>query len=70
MKAILEFNLPDDQAQYTLANAASAMHSVLVDLDVEMRHIIKYQDDATPEVRALAEHIRREIGEILEQLDG
>jgi hypothetical protein len=46
MKAILEFDLPDDKIEYELANNAAKMYSVLWDLDQWLRAQYKYMPDA------------------------
>lgn len=45
MKAILEFNLPEDNVEYELASKASSMHSVLWDMDQWLRAQYKYMSD-------------------------
>ena len=45
MKAILEFNLPEDSVEYELASKASSMHSVLWDMDQWLRAQYKYMSD-------------------------
>ena len=45
MKAILEFNLPDDQEYFTLANNGLNFWRVLYDLDQELRAKTKYAPD-------------------------
>ena len=42
MKATLEFNLPDDQYEYELANKGGAMYHVLWELKAELRSMLKY----------------------------
>ena len=42
MKAIIEFNLPDDQYEYELANKGGAMYHVLWELKSELRSMLKY----------------------------
>jgi hypothetical protein len=42
MKAIIEFNLPDDQYEYELANKGGAMYHVLWELKAELRSMLKY----------------------------
>jgi len=44
MKAILEFNLPDDNQEFELASKALKMYSTLWDLDVWLRTQIKYNN--------------------------
>jgi hypothetical protein len=42
MKATIEFNLPDDQYEYELANKGGAMYHVLWELKAELRSMLKY----------------------------
>ena len=44
MKAILEFSLPEDQAEYDLANNAQKLQSVIYDLDQYLQTGIRYKD--------------------------
>ena len=43
-KAILEFNLPEDQEEFSNASKAGAMLGVLWDFDQWLRSEIKYRD--------------------------
>lgn len=45
MKAILEFNLPDDQEDFELATSAIKFWHVLWELDQELRAKTKYAPD-------------------------
>ena len=45
MKAILEFNLPEDQEQYDIANNASRMYLALWDIKQLLRSKLKYNPD-------------------------
>jgi hypothetical protein len=49
MKAILEFNLPDDEYEYNLARDAWRFKSVLIDMDNWLRNKVKYQEDVLSE---------------------
>lgn len=49
MKAILEFNLPDDQQDFDLANSAQKFWNVLYHLDQELRAKTKYAPDDLPQ---------------------
>ncbi len=49
MKAILEYELPEDQIEFDLATSASKIHSVLWDLDQWLRSKTKYAPDGTSE---------------------
>jgi hypothetical protein len=44
MKAILEFNLPEDKQEFELASKASKMYCTLWDFDVWLRTEIKYNN--------------------------
>jgi len=44
MKAILEFNLPEDEAEYYCANKGTAMLNVLWELQQELRKMYKYEE--------------------------
>ena len=45
MKAILEFNLPEDHIEFELAVNGSKMHSVLWEMDQWLRAQYKYMPD-------------------------
>jgi hypothetical protein len=45
MKAILEFNLPEDSSEYEIANNALKMHMVLWEMDQWLRTQYKYMPD-------------------------
>jgi hypothetical protein len=45
MKAILEFNLPEENTEYELVNNASKMYSVLWEMDQWLRTQYKYMPD-------------------------
>ena len=49
MKAILEFNLPDDQQDFEMASNAMKFWSVLWELDQDLRAKTKYAPDDLPE---------------------
>jgi hypothetical protein len=49
MKATLEFNLPDDQQEYDLANNALNFWRVLYELDQDLRTKTKYAEDDLPQ---------------------
>jgi len=64
MKATLEFNLPEDDAEHVRSVNASAAWSALYDIDNRIRGIIKYGlNEESSYEQELAE-IRREINEI------
>jgi len=49
MKAILEFNLPDDQTEFDLAISSNKFWNVLYELDQELRTKTKYASDDLPQ---------------------
>ena len=49
MKAILEFNLPDDQNDFQLANDGVKWYTVCWDLDQKLRAKTKYAPDDLPQ---------------------
>jgi len=49
MKAIIKFNLPEDQEEFDMFNQASAMHNVLWDLAQWLRSQTKYAPESTEE---------------------
>ena len=51
MKAILEFNLPEDNQEFELHIKASKMYCTLWDFDVWLRSEIKYNGKELNEVR-------------------
>jgi hypothetical protein len=44
-KAILEYNLPEEQSEFEEANNAGKYYSVLWDLDQYLRNFVKYPSD-------------------------
>ena len=44
MKAILEFNLPEDNQEFELTSKALKMYSTLWDFDIWLRSEIKYNN--------------------------
>lgn len=42
MKVILEFNLPDEQSEYTVASKAISWYSIVWDIDRWLRERLKY----------------------------
>jgi len=41
-KAVLEFNLPEEQSEFDLANMASKLYCCLWDIDQKIRGYLKY----------------------------
>ena len=68
MKAILEFNLPDDDQEYTLANNASNFWSVLWELDQDLRAKTKYASDDLPQDKYDAyQEVRDKLRELMSE---
>ena len=66
MKAILKFDLPDDQDEYVIATQASAMHSVLWDMDQWLRSQTKYApDDMSEDTYKAFELCREQLREFI-----
>ena len=65
MKAILEFNLPEDQQDFEMANNAMKFWSVLYELDQDLRAKTKYASDDLPQDKYDA---YQEVREFLREL--
>ena len=66
MKAILEFNLPEDDQEYNLANNAMNFWNVLWELDQELRANTKYApDDMTDDDYDAYQKIRETLNELM-----
>ena len=62
MKAILEFNLPDDEDEYQMVSQGAKMHHTLWEMDQWLRSNIKYAPDT------INEHTYKAYEECREQL--
>ena len=70
MKAILEFNLPDDQQDFELATKGLKFWSVLWELDQSLRSKTKYASDDLPQDKYDAyQEIRDELYELMSNND-
>jgi len=58
MKATLTYNLPDEQFEFDAAVKGAKAQSILLEMDQEMRAIIKYHDGLLPEVYDMVEKLR------------
>ena len=66
MKAILEFNLPEDQTEYQMVNDASKMFSVIWDMKQWLRGQVKYApDEMSQEAYDAFEECREKLNELL-----
>lgn len=65
-KAILEFNLPEELDEYTLAISGNNLYYVLWDLDQHLRAIHKYNaDKLSPEILDFAWKLREKLRNIM-----
>ena len=67
MKAILEFNLPEDQEEYDMINNASKMYLSLWDIKQMLRSKLKYNPDGLNDEQLTQWEIMQ--GEFFEILD-
>lgn len=66
MKAIIEFNLPEDQTEYQIVNDASKMFSVLWNMKQWLRTKVKYASDEMPgEAYDTFEECKDKLNELL-----
>ena len=64
MKAILEFNLPEDQHEYNLVNKAVDMCVVLHEFDQYLRGILKYEENITDDAYNALQDARDKLWEM------
>lgn len=70
MKAILEFNLPDDEEEYILANNALNFWRVLYELDQDLRSKTKYaSDDLSQDKYDAYQEVRDKLHELMTDWD-
>jgi len=66
MKAVLEFNLPEDQQDFELATKGMKFWSILWDLDQSLRAKTKYAPDNLPQDKYdTYQEIRDELRELM-----
>lgn len=69
MKAILEFNLPDDQYDFDRARlGAEAFSAINEVLEMQIRRVLKH-GDPSDETREILEQIRATLWEIYGKVD-
>jgi hypothetical protein len=68
MKAIIEFNLPEDQHEYDIAVKSNAMYNALWDVNTMLRKYYKYSELPSGQLE-IVEAIREEFFEILNELE-
>jgi len=73
VKAVLEFTLPEERAEFAIASRAAMLAAVVEDIDRDLRSLIKYgQPPGAPYAtgEALAEYLRTTYtGPALAQLE-
>lgn len=73
MKAILEFNLPEDQEEYNTITKANGMFSVIWELKQNLRSMVKhgYVDnrEMTSEEHKIAEKIYDDLHDLISNHD-
>jgi hypothetical protein len=65
MKAILEFNLPEEQPEFDLAVNGNKWSFVAWKIDQELRSKIKYSESITEEQRDIYQEVRNSINEYM-----
>ena len=65
MKATIEFNLPEDKYEYDLANKSSSLLSCIIELEMEIKRLNKYEDLKKNQLE-IVEKIRVNFYEILQ----
>lgn len=66
MKAIIEYNLPDDDLEFKVASNAHGWWSVLYDLDQHLRSKIKWAD-LPAEKHEVYEEVRERLYELMQE---
>jgi hypothetical protein len=67
MKAILEFNLPDDKEQFDVAAKAMDWALLVWDIDQSIRSLMKYRPEEYKTGEQALEHIRDDIRDLMEE---
>jgi hypothetical protein len=65
MKAILEFNLPEDKVDFNLAVKGSDWWHVCWKMDQLLRGQLKYNDDISEDTRKAYKDIREELRQFM-----
>ena len=68
MKALLEFNLPEDESEFYCANKGTAMLNVLWELQQELRKLYKYEELNQDEYK-IVERLRNFLNDSLNDND-
>jgi hypothetical protein len=67
MKAILEFNLPEDKQDFNLATKASDWWYVCWRMDQYLRKRVKYDESITEDQREVYEDMRGELWRMMNE---
>ena len=67
MKAILKYNLPEEQEEFETANNGWKYRSVLLEYDNHLRSKIKYDESLTEEQYKVYEDARNKLWEFLNE---
>jgi len=67
MKAILKYNLPEEQEEFDIANKGWKYRSALIEIDEYLRSKIKYDESLTDEQYKVYEDTRTKFWEILNE---
>jgi len=67
MKAVLEFNLPDDQHEFDFAVSGMRWHLAMWEYDQHLRSHLKYDDKLTEEQYKVYEQLRDKLWSIMSE---
>lgn len=67
MKAILEFNLPDDQEDFDMATKGLKWYMVAWEMDQYLRTRLKYEDTISDEQYEAVEKARERLRELMSE---
>jgi len=67
MKAILKFNLPEEQEEFDIANKGWKFRLALSTHDQHLRNKLKYDEQLTDEQYKVYEEVRTKLWEILQE---
>lgn len=65
MKAVLKFNLPEENVEFDLACNFQGLHNSLCEFDEHLRHKIKYENNSD-ELNACLQDLRSKFRQICE----
>jgi hypothetical protein len=66
VKAVLEFNLPEEQHEHRMAIDGWQWRCFVGDIADKLRSALKHDNDLTPETAAYLEKFREELFQLLE----